>query len=145
MCESVSIFDEILAKEDEVLSALLVSQKELRKAVTDKDWISLNKVSLEINELTQTFLEVDAQRDLHYQMLKTEELALYGDKIRNLRAKLLKYKTGNEALGKFVQTSRDFIQNVIENAVPQRGNKTYSKSGKIVQNQPQCVVLNQLF
>ncbi len=135
-------FEQILVKEEGILDELVKAQNQLRKAVTEKNWESLTKIINNINTVSGNFLEADAEREDIQDMMKMDEVKPYFERLGNMRAKLLKCKIENQALSKYVNITKNFIQGVVEDALPQSGNKVYSKAGKIVQPQPQSVVLN---
>ena len=135
-------FEEILEKEEGILDELVKSQNQLRKAVTEKNWESLTKIINTINTVSADFLEADAQREELQDMMKMDEVKPYFERLGNMRAKLLKCKIENQALSKYVNITKNFIQGVVDDALPQSRSKVYSKNGKIVQPQPQSVVLN---
>ena len=145
MNEKVKDFELILNREDEVLSSLSEKQSEFKAAVREKDWEKLTSVINEINVQTDTFTEIDSQRESVQQQMEPAEVKEYAEKLCSLRAKLLKWKIENKALEKYVEITRDFIKGIVDNALPQSRNKVYSKKGMIVQPQPQSVVVNQLF
>ena len=138
-------FEQILVKEEGILDELVKAQNQLRKAVTEKNWESLTKIINNINTVSGNFLEADAEREDIQDMMKMDEVKPYFERLGNMRAKLLKCKIENQALSKYVNITKNFIQGVVEDALPQSGNKVYSKAGKIVQPQPQSVVLNMDF
>lgn len=138
-------FEEILEKEEGILDELVKSQNQLRKAVTEKNWESLTKIINTINTVSADFLEADAQREELQDMMKMDQVKPYFERLGNMRAKLLKCKIENQALSKYVNITKNFIQGVVDDALPQSRSKVYSKSGKIVQPQPQSVVLNMDF
>ena len=138
-------FEQILVKEEGILDELVKAQNQLRKAVTEKNWESLTKIINTINTVSGNFLEADAERESIQDMMKMNEVKPYFERLGNMRQKLLKCKIENQALSKYVNITKNFIQGVVEDALPQSGNKVYSKSGKIVQPQPQSVVLNMDF
>ena len=138
-------FELILEKEEGILDELVKAQNQLRKAVTEKNWESLTKIINNINTVSGNFLEADAEREDIQDMMKMDEVKPYFERLGNMRAKLLKCKIENQALSKYVNITKNFIQGVVEDALPQSGNKVYSKTGKIVQPQPQSVVLNMDF
>ena len=138
-------FEQILEKEEGILDELVKAQNQLRKAVTEKNWESLTKIINTINTVSGDFLEADAEREDIQDMMKMDEVKPYFERLGNMRAKLLKCKIENQALSKYVNITKNFIQGVVEEALPQSGNKVYSKTGKIVQPQPQSVVLNMDF
>ena len=135
-------FEEILEKEEGILDELVKSQNQLRKAVTEKNWESLTKIINTINTVSADFLEADAQREELQDMMKMDQVKPYFERLGNMRAKLLKCKIENQALSKYVNITKNFIQGVVDDALPQSRSKVYSKNGKIVQPQPQSVVLN---
>ena len=138
-------FEQILEKEEQILDDLLKSQSQLRKAVTDKNWESLTRIINTINTISSNFLETDSEREDMQDMMKMDEVRPYFERLGDMRSKLLKCKIENQALSKYVNITKNFIQGVVDDALPQSGNKVYSKTGKIVQPQPQSVVLNMNF
>lgn len=145
MSEEKNEFLTILNNEEKVLDAISQQHVLLKKAVNEKNWEDLNKVISAMNNLSTEFQTLDAERDVIQNEMKAEELQPYFEKISVLRSKLLKCKIENEAFSKYVNITKDFIQGVIENAIPQRRSKVYSKTGQIVQSQPQSVILSRLF
>ena len=138
-------FEQILENEERILDELVKAQNQLRKAVTEKNWENLTKIINTINNVSENFMEVDAQREDMQDMMKMDEVKPYFERLGNMRNKLLKCKIENQALSQYVNITKNFIQGVVDNALPQSRNKVYSKSGKIVQPQPQSVVLNMDF
>ena len=142
MMENMTEFESILTEEEKILDELVKNQNMLRKAVSEKNWENLTKIITNINTISNNFLDVDTERELLQDMMKIDEIKPYFERLGAMRAKLLKCKIENQALSKYVNITRNFIQGVVEEALPQSGNKVYSKNGKIVQPQPQSVVLN---
>ena len=135
-------FDVVLQEEEKILDELVLNQNQLRKSVTEKNWEELTKKINVINTLSNNFLEVDSKREAMQDMMKIDEIKPYFERLGVMRAKLLKCKIENEALSKYVNITKNFIQGVVDNALPQSGNKVYSKDGKIVQPQPQSIVVS---
>ena len=138
-------FEDILEREEGILDELVKAQNQLRKSVTEKNWESLTRIINTINTVSGNFLEADAQREELQDMMKMDEVKPYFERLGNMRAKLLKCKIENQALSKYVNITKNFIQGVVEDALPQSRSKVYSKTGKIVQPMPQSVVLNMDF
>ena len=138
-------FEQVLEREEQILDELVKNQNSLRKAVTEKNWESLTKIINNINSISSDFLEADTEREVIQDMMKMDEVKPYFGRLADMRSKLLKSKIENQALSKYVNITKNFIQGVVEDALPQSGNKVYSKTGKIVQPQPQSVVLNMDF
>ena len=142
MKNNITEFEEILAEEEKILNDLVKNQDSLKKAVLDKNWESLTKIITSMNTISSKFVDIDTEREILQDMMKMNEIKPYFERLGTMRAKLLKCKIENQALSKYVNITKNFIQGVVDNALPQSGNKVYSKSGKIVQPQPQSVVLN---
>lgn len=145
MNNSQKDFSTILIDEEKVLDTILETQTSLRTAVFEKNWEELNKAIDNMNSLSSIFMDLDSKRDNIQVNMKNEELMPYSEKLGILRSKLLKLKIENQAFSKYVNITNNFVQGVIDNAVPQRRNKVYSKAGQILQPKPQSIVLNQLF
>ena len=143
MTEIKSEYRKILEEENSILSEVIGLQQNLRKAVNEKDWTELMKVISSINLKMDSFNRLDEQR---------ENLAVSAENDEGLRSllsevrgKLVRTRTENKALGDYINITRNFVQGIIDNALPQSRAKVYSRNGSMVQEQPHSVVLNQLF
>ncbi len=145
MKDRITEFEAVLDQEEKILNNLVHNQDMLKKAVTEKNWESLTRIINNINTISSEFLEADTEREVLQDLMKMKEIKPYFERLGSMRAKLLKCKIENQALSKYVNITKNFIQGVVDNALPQSGNKVYSKNGKIVQPQPQSVVLNMDF
>lgn len=145
MNETKDTFNEILNEEEETLINISQKQSELKLAVKEKNWEKLTGLITEINIQTDKFQDIDKKRDDVQKTMKVKEIQPYFEKLGELRKLLLRCKIENQALGRFVNIARDFVKEVVDNALPQSRSKLYSKKGVIVQPQPKSVVLNQLF
>lgn len=133
---------EILKKEDSVMDEILSCQGNIREAVKQRDWLELEKNITKMQSYTVDFICLDDQRDsLKKADFSNEEHEL----MKIIQSKLIKSKIENTSLSDYVNISHGFVQNVLENVVPQRRNVLYSKNGAIVKKQPQSVVLNRVF
>ncbi len=138
-------FKIILEDENNLLEHIAEEQSALRLAVEKKNWNDLMTSISEINLMSDAFKTLDTRREKLQKSINKEELSAYSQTLLNLRSKLLKCKAENKAFASYVNISRSFIQQVVEKALPQSRNKNYSRTGHIVQPQPQSVVVNQLF
>lgn len=138
-------FENILNQEDKILDDMYKQHGLLKNAVSEKNWENLTKVINDLNAASDEFLKIDGERDAVQKTFSEEEIKPYSQKISSLRTKLLKCKIENDAFGKYVNITKDFIKGVIDNALPQRRSKLYSRAGQIVQNQPESIVLSQFF
>ena len=142
--ENVKSFEAILSKENRVLKSILENQKLLRTAVLEKNWENLLKEVDEINLLSDNFQQLDKVRDYLQKELSREELHGFTHELAELRKMLSESKVENKVLSDYITITRGFINGVID-TVPQGRNRTYSRNGQIVQNQPTSVVLNMSF
>lgn len=136
-------FKEILVKENALLDALLERQSELHAAVRAKNWIGLEENIQAVQNLSDEFSALDERRETlssaKGEFSEEEKSLLVG-----LHGKLLKSKIENQALGSYITATNNFVQGILDNAVPNRRNVLYSKSG-IVQRGAESVVLNRIF
>ncbi|MBQ1949474.1 MAG: hypothetical protein II367_04890 [Treponema sp.] len=143
MTEIKSEYRKILEEENSILSEVIGLQQNLRKAVNEKDWTELMKVISSINLKMDSFNRLDEQR---------ENLAVSAENDEGLRSllsevrgKLVRTRTENKALGDYINITRNFVQGIIDNALPQSRAKVYSRNGSMVRSQPHSVVVNQLY
>ena len=64
--------------------------------------------------------------------------------MKQIQSKLMKSKIVNSALNDYIKISRGFVQGVFDNVVPQRKTTVYSRTGALVKNQPQSMILNTI-
>lgn len=133
---------EVLLKEDDVMDTILDCQTKIHEAVKCRDWMELESNITKMQDYTVEFISLEDTRD----SLKKADFNEAEHKLmKQIQSKLLKSKIANSALNDYVKISRGFVQNVLDNVVPQRRNVTYSRNGAIVKPQPQSVVLNKVF
>ncbi|MBR5964647.1 MAG: hypothetical protein IK015_00785 [Treponema sp.] len=133
---------EILEKENETLDKLLDCQSNVHIAVKTRNWIGLEEDLEKIRVLSLEFSALEEKREaISSAEIAPQEKAL----LLALHGKLLKSKIENQILNKYIETSRGFVQGILENAVPQRRNVLYSRNGKILKREPESVVLNRIF
>ena len=133
---------EILEKENETLDKLLDCQSNVHIAVKTRNWIGLEEDLEKIRVLSLEFSALEEKREaISSTEIAPQEKAL----LLTLHGKLLKSKIENQILNKYIETSRGFVQGILENAVPQRRNVLYSRNGKILKREPESVVLNRIF
>ena len=133
---------DILNQENDTLDRLLDCQSNVHIAVKTRNWIGLEEDLEKIRVLSLEFSALEEKREaLSSKEISPEEKTL----TLTLHSKLLKSKIENQILNKYIETSRSFVQGILDNAVPQRRNVLYSRSGKIIKREPESVVLNRLF
>ena len=135
-------FEQVLEKQNGFLDAMTQKQKLLRQSIREKNWEKLVELIKEITLISDAFSEVDIKRDQIQKTLTPEQVKPYLPMLRTLRAKLMSCKVENKVLGDYVKIARQFIQEVVDEALPVRGNKNYSKTGKMTQPQLQSVLVD---
>lgn len=143
MIDIKSDYRNILEKENSLLDEVLVLQQDLRNAVNEKDWTKLMSVISSINLKMDSFNHLDEEREKCAASQKDDSEIL--NLLSEVRGKLVRTRTENKALGDYINITRNFVQGIIDTALPQSRAKVYSRSGSIVRNQPQSVVVNQLY
>lgn len=143
MIDIKSDYRNILEKENSLLDEVLVLQQDLRNAVNEKDWTKLMSVISSINLKMDSFNHLDEDREKYAASQKDDSEIL--NLLSEVRGKLVRTRTENKALGDYINITRNFVQGIIDTALPQSRAKVYSRSGSIVRNQPQSVVVNQLY
>ncbi len=144
MTEFKASYKEILNQEDEVLSSVISLQNELRCAVKNKDWAELMKVISDINLSMDRFNNLDEQREAAAVYAKSDEIETKA-LLAKVRGKLVRVRAENKALSEYINITRNFVRGIIDSALPQSRAKVYGRSGKILQTQPDSVVVNTLF
>ncbi len=160
--ESGKKLNELLLKENDLMTIILTDQQAMREAVRQKDWGTVEDKTYKIAMLSEEFsalederghllasmsVDTDAVADIYkcVQMCPQELRGFILENYRLLRQKLSVSKIENESLNQYINVTRNFIQNIFDTVVPQAKSTVYSRSGQIVKNQPESLVLNQLF
>ncbi len=142
MEKNIKDYELILNSMNDVLDDLTDKQSLLREAVKSKNWENLLEIIKNINLLSDYFTSVDETRDEMQNQFTEEELKPYLPTLRTLRSKLLKCKVENKVLNDYVNITRQFIQEVVDEALPVKGNKNYSRNGSMTQPQLQSVLVD---
>ncbi|MDE5898223.1 MAG: hypothetical protein K2H09_03005 [Treponemataceae bacterium] len=144
MSKPKSAYRAVLEEENAVLDDVLAKQKEFRAAVNGRQWPDLVNVISAINLRMDQFNRLDERRAA---FSASEEMdgAECSSILAEVRGKLVRCMAENKALGDYINITRNFVKGVIDNALPQSRSMVYSRSGAIVRQQPQSVVVNTLF
>lgn len=152
----------ILSSQNELLDSMLEQQKKIRAAVTGKDWSDLEELLYKINELTDSFSELEVSRDGLCKSVCAVALpnavpdmyraascfpAEYRTPIMEMfhqvRRKLMASKIENDALNDYIRITKNFLQGVFDSVIPKRRNTVYSNTGAVVKAPvPESLVLN---
>lgn len=149
----------LLTKENELLTVILAEQRVLRETVKTREWNTLEATIYKIQLLSDQFNQLEATRSSVVQeLVHDEDLDIYQiahlfssdlrqsllENFRLMRQKLSVSKIENESISEYLRITKDFIQNVFDNAVPQSRNTVYSNKGTIVKPMPESVIVDQL-
>ncbi|MBQ5470586.1 MAG: hypothetical protein IIT58_01040 [Treponema sp.] len=137
-------YKEVLEKEDEILSKVIIEQANLKKAVNEKSWPDLMKVISNVNLYMDSFNKLDEEREEIASKLSDDDMECR-ELLAKVRGKLVRCRTENKALGDYINITRNFVHGVIDHSLPQTRSKVYSRNGNIIQKQPHSVVVNTLF
>lgn len=133
---------QILTEENEVIQEVLENQAVLKEAVNKKSWTELLDVVSRINLLMDRFNNLDEERAklaVQKECDTPEEKQL----LLQIKGKLVQSRTENKVLGEYIQITRGFVQGIIDEALPQKRNKVYTRHGYATQLQPESVIVSR--
>ncbi len=157
-CASQDLY-KILVSQNEVLGAIIVQQQIVRSAVTGKDWNQLQDAVAEVNKLSKVFTSLESKRiekSIKLSPKNPDDIfvvsSFASDELKKciietfhqVRQKLVVSKIENDAINEYIRITQEFLQGVFDNVLPQRRNKLYSSTGKVIKNQPKSVILNAI-
>lgn len=157
----------ILTAQNQVLDSIIELQKLVRQAVTEKNWVDLETSLFKLNELTDSFTQMEASReevccqicgvagshqgtpsqkvpDMHQvsTMLPDEVRPMVREVLHQVRRKLSASKVENDALNDYIRITKDFLQEVFDSVIPKNRNTVYSSSGSVVKPVPENLLIN---
>jgi hypothetical protein len=150
------LYDVVLA-EIELISQIIQMQKAVREATKNRDWEGLQSTFYYINELSEGFLELEERRVAYFKDFGAKtgsELHQISQNLpfqfknpitsvfTELKKKLLESKIENDAINEYISITQEFIQGVFDEVLPQRRNTLYSKTGTLIKNQPESIILS---
>ena len=135
-------FSDILNKENFILDNITAKQIDLRKVITKKDWDAFIPLMNELNNLAERFQQADEARDKMQVTLDSKALEPHKELLASLREKLLKCKVETNVIQDYVSTTREFISEVVQKAIPKERNKNYTKKGEITDARKSNILLD---
>lgn len=151
----------ILTAQNQVLDSIIELQKLVRQAVTEKNWVDLETSLFKLNELTDSFTQMEASREevccqicgvsgsqqvpgMHQvsTMLPDEVRPMVREVLHQVRRKLSASKVENDALNDYIRITKDFLQEVFDSVIPKNRNTVYSSSGSVVKPVPENLLIN---
>jgi hypothetical protein len=146
-----------LLSQNELLATMLVCQKAIREAVTQKNWESLESSMVTMNDLAAQFAVLEESREElcgYFNPENPNDMYAVSSKLspvfkkpvieifHQVRQKLAVSKIENDSINEYIRITKDFLQGVFDNVIPQRRNTLYSRTGAILKSQPESLVLN---
>ena len=147
----------VLVSQDKLLSEIYDSQKKIRESVNERDWDELQYNLSSFNALSNKFSELESERLECFEYFGLKDGASLNSAKKNIsketmsdiqqlyssvKQRLLASKIENKALNDYIKITTEFLQGVFDNVVPQRKTTVYSRTGALVKNQPQSMILN---
>lgn len=134
----------IMQDESSLLDTILEQQTILHTCVTNRKWDGLENAMTHLQELSDTFTELEEQRMALSLRVSGKDQVDVAPVMRQVRSKLIKSKVENTALNEYIKMTRRFLQGVFDSVVPQRRNTLYSRKGEIVKPELSSLILNQV-
>ena len=147
----------VLVSQDKLLSEIYDTQKKLRESVNERNWDELQYHLTSFNALSNKFSELENERLKCFEYFGLKDGASLNTTGKNIsketlndiqqlynsvKQRLLASKIENKALNDYIKITTEFLQGVFDNVVPQRKTTVYSRTGSLVKNQPQSMILN---
>ncbi len=132
-----------LKSEAELLDKIIEVQRGVHECVLKRKWLLLEEKIAKMNELSSCFTELDKKREELEAEYSFKDFELAGAKAQ-VKSRLLKSKLENKVLNEYIFTTKNFLQGIFDQVLPERRNVTYSRYGKIVKPELHNVVLDQI-
>ncbi len=132
-----------LKSEAELLDKIIEAQRGVHECVLKRKWLLLEQKIAKMNELSSCFSELDKKREELEAEYSFKDFELAGAKAQ-VKSRLLKSKLENKVLNEYIFTTKNFLQGIFDQVLPERRNVTYSRYGKIVKPELHNVVLDQI-
>lgn len=154
--------DEILHKQTDIVSSLYACQKRMYAGVAEKDWSLLLKETAFLEECADVFALLESRR----MQLLTAASQAYGvpcgfyavtalfpkekrdglnSRLRELKRLLVLSKTENEIFAQYIGGAKEMLSAVLEQVVPARRSKTYTRAGGFTSGSDEGFVLDRAF
>lgn len=154
--------DEVLRKQIQIVSSLYTCQKRMYAGVVEKDWAILLKETAFLEECADVFAMLETRR---MQLLTSASeifrvpcnfymvTALFDEEkrqhlnslLRELKRILVLSKTENEIFTGYVGGAKEMLSSLLENIVPSRRNRIYTRHGNLSAGAGEGFVVNKAF
>ena len=133
----------LLKNESALLDKIICEQKTLHECVLKRQWLLLEESLSKLNEMSETFAQLDKKREELSAGFNKGDFELSALKAE-VKSKLLKSKLENRVLSEYIVTTRQFLQGVFDDVLPERRNVTYTRYGKLIKPELHNVVVDQI-
>ena len=133
----------LLKNESALLDKIICEQKTLHECVLKRQWLLLEESLSKLNEMSETFAQLDKKREELSAGFNKGDFELSSLKAE-VKSKLLKSKLENRVLSEYIVTTRQFLQGVFDDVLPERRNVTYTRYGKLIKPELHNVVVDQI-
>ena len=134
----------VLNEQERILDSMLDEQSRIHECVVKRSWEGLEQYVMTINELGGEFSRVDNFRD---RIASVSDDIYFKPEVKDVflrvKNKLSKSKIENDALAKYVNATKAFISEVMDNCISQQRNDIYSSNGTMRKNYAQSIVINR--
>ena len=134
----------VLNEQERILDSMLDEQSRIHECVAKRSWEGLEQYVMTINELGGEFSRVDNFRD---RIASVSDDIYFKPEVKDVflrvKNKLSKSKIENDALAKYVNATKAFISEVMDNCISQQRNDIYSSNGTMRKNYAQSIVINR--
>ncbi|MCQ2242172.1 hypothetical protein [Treponema sp.] len=134
----------VLNEQERILDSMLSEQNRIHECVVKRSWEGLEQYVMNINELGGEFSKVDNFRD---RIASVSDDIYFKPEVKDVflrvKSKLSKSKIENDALARYVNATKTFISEVMDNCVSQQRNDIYSSNGTMRKNYAQSIVINR--
>lgn len=134
----------VLNEQERILDSMLSEQSRIHECVVKRSWEGLEQFVMNINELGGEFSKVDNFRD---SIASVSDDIYFRPEVKDVflrvKSKLSKSKIENDALARYVNATKAFISEVMDNCISQQRNDIYSSNGTMRKNYAQSIVINR--
>ncbi len=134
----------VMREESQLLDVILKQQEVVHSLVLKRKWLELENVLKELQKMSDNFTELDNKREELFSKIDVSGDFEFSSAVSQVKSKLIKSKLQNKVLNEYISTTKDFLQGIFDEVLPERRNVTYSRYGKIVKPELHNVVINQV-
>lgn len=135
---------DVLNKESSLLDKILEKQGVVHDCVLKRRWLDLEEALSSLQEMSDEFVSLDTLRVNLSEKTGIQRQFEHSPLVCDVRSKLKKSKLKNKVLNDYISTTKQFLQGIFDEVLPERRNITYSRNGKFVKIEPSNVVVDQV-